>query len=141
MLPTSPAPKDIDALLHLMAKQTAELEAERTARTTAEVALTQARAELTHRSLLIEKLKIQISRLRRMQFGRSSEKLRSELVQLEPMLEELETAEGEVKRNQRRQRSAPLDRPAADSLTICRVGRSCICRKPAPVRARNAGVC
>jgi transposase len=86
-------PKDVDAQLRLIAAQKAELAAERAARTAAEAALAQTRLELTNRSLLIEKLKVQIARLRRMQFGRSSEKLRTELAQLELALEELETAE------------------------------------------------
>ncbi|MBV8268412.1 MAG: IS66 family transposase, partial [Planctomycetaceae bacterium] len=73
------------------------MESERAARVAAETALAQAQAELTNRSLLIENLKVQIARLRRMQFGHSSEELRSELAQLELALEELETAESEAK--------------------------------------------
>jgi transposase len=47
------------------------------------------------RALEIEKLKFQIAKLRRMQFGRSSEKVTRQIQQLELQLEELETAEGE----------------------------------------------
>ena len=47
------------------------------------------------RTLEIEKLKYQIAKLRRMQFGRSSEKVNRQIQQLELQLEELETAEGE----------------------------------------------
>ena len=43
-------------------------------------------------------LKVQIARLKRMHFGRSSEKLASEIAQLELALEELETAEAELPR-------------------------------------------
>src|SRR6185437_8948273 len=47
------------------------------------------------RALEIEKLKFQIAKLRRMQFGRSSEKVTRQIQQLELQLEELETTEGE----------------------------------------------
>jgi transposase len=47
-------------------------------------------ALLATRDLEIERLKIQLAKLRRMQFGRSSEQLESEIAQLELTLEELE---------------------------------------------------
>src|SRR5579871_3599870 len=47
------------------------------------------------RTLEIEKLKFQIARLRRMQFGRSSERITRQIEQLELRLEELETGEAE----------------------------------------------
>src|SRR5437868_11617946 len=47
------------------------------------------------RTLEIEKLKFQIARLRRMQFGRSSERLARHIEQLELRLEELEAGEAE----------------------------------------------
>lgn len=48
------------------------------------------------RTLEIEKLKFQIAKLRRMQFGRSSERLGRRIEQLELRLEELETGEAEA---------------------------------------------
>jgi transposase len=45
---------------------------------------------LLAKALEIEKLKLQIARLRRQQFGRSSEKIARTIEQLELMLEELE---------------------------------------------------
>jgi transposase len=51
------------------------------------------RAELASRDLLIQTLRVQIARLRRMQFGKSSEKLAHQLAQLELALEELEAEE------------------------------------------------
>jgi transposase len=48
------------------------------------------REQLQDRELLIEQLKLQIARLRRAQFGRSSEQLDAEIAQLELTLEELE---------------------------------------------------
>jgi hypothetical protein len=49
-----------------------------------------------NRDLLVEKLKIQIARLKRMHFGRSSEKLATEIAQLELALEELEACASRI---------------------------------------------
>ncbi len=54
--------------------------------------LAAAGAALVSKTLEIEKLEAQIARLRRMQFGRSSEKIASEIEQLVLRLEELEAA-------------------------------------------------
>jgi hypothetical protein len=61
-------PDDIESFRRLIAAQREELDAERVARKAAESAL-------FNRDLLIEKLQVQIARLKRMHFGRSSEKL------------------------------------------------------------------
>ena len=61
-----------------------------------EAELAEARAELTGARLRIEQYKTQLAQLRRMQFGRSSEKLDARIAQLELMLEDLE--EGEAAR-------------------------------------------
>ena len=55
-----------------------------------EASLARANAALAARDLLIDTLRGQIARLRRMQFGASSEKLGREIEQLELALEELE---------------------------------------------------
>ncbi len=55
-------------------------------------ALAAAKIELAARDLLIETLRVQIARMRRMAFGASSEKLSAEIAQLELALEELEAA-------------------------------------------------
>ena len=47
------------------------------------------------KALEIEKLRFQIAKLRRMQFGRSSERITRQIEQLEFQLEELETGEAE----------------------------------------------
>ncbi len=82
-----------------------------------DVALAEARAELLHRDLLIETMRVQLARLRRMQFGASSEKLSQEIAQLELALEELEAAAAPVA-----QTSSVLPKPD----------------RPAPVRALPA---
>src|SRR5512132_2726222 len=77
-------PDDPEALRALIAAQAAELAS--------------ARAGLVAKALEIETLKLQIARLRRQAFGRSSEKLGQVIGQLELSLEELEAdqaAEGE----------------------------------------------
>jgi len=60
-----------------------------------DAALTAALAGLKTKALEIEKLKLQVARLRRHRFGQSSEKLGRTADQLELALEELETAEAE----------------------------------------------
>jgi transposase len=72
-------PTDIETLQKLVLERTAALEA--------------AHALLASRQVEIEQLKLQIARLRRMQFGRSSEQLSEQISQLELKLEELETQE------------------------------------------------
>ena len=54
-----------------------------------------ARTAVQLKALEIEKLRFQIAKLRRMQFGRSSERITRQIEQLELQLEELETSEAE----------------------------------------------
>jgi transposase len=76
------------------------------------------------RTLEIEKLKFQIARLRRMQFGRSSERVTRQIEQLELRLEELETGEAEDiarataedRPEPIRQRMKPKRKPLPDHL-------------------------
>jgi transposase len=82
-------PDDVAALRRLVADQAAAL-----ASTRAE--LDAAKSGLLAKTLELEKLKVQLARLRRMQFGRSSEKLDREIEQLELRLEELEAEETQV---------------------------------------------
>lgn len=70
-----------------------------------EADLAMARAELTGAHLLIEHYKAQLNKLRRMQFGRSSEALDAQIHQLELRLEDLE--EGDAARKAAAQHSAP----------------------------------
>lgn len=71
-------PNDIEALHGIIATQADELES--------------ARSGLIAKSLEVEKLKIELARLKRMSFGRSSEKMAHLTEQLELALEELEAA-------------------------------------------------
>ena len=80
-LATADLPSDPDALRAFALACQAELKA--------------AELSVQLRTLEIEKLKFQIARLRRMQFGRSSERITRQIEQLALQLEELETAEAE----------------------------------------------
>jgi transposase len=106
-----------------------------------EAELATARAELTGARLLIEQLRAQLAVLRRMQFGRSSERVDREISQLELLLEDLE--EGEAERtapaaaspsapaSAAPERRHPLRRPLPDHLpreeVVHSPGDSCPC--------------
>jgi transposase len=92
-----------------------------------EAELATARAELTGARILIEQYKAQLRKLRRMQYGRSSERLDSQIHQLELMLEDLEegeaartapslTAESDQPGRRKRERRQPVRRPLPDHL-------------------------
>jgi hypothetical protein len=81
-MPSRPLPSDIESLQRLVIEQRAALEA--------------FRSTLLSRDVEIEKLKIELARLKRMQFGRSSEQLDQTIAQLEQSLEELEASAAEI---------------------------------------------
>jgi len=73
-------PEDIDSLRELVRVRSAERDL--------------AYAALKLKTLEFDKLKLQLFKLRRMQFGQSSEKLSREVAQLELAIEEIEASEG-----------------------------------------------
>ena len=77
-------PDDIETLQRLVTEQRSIIEA--------------TRATLLSREVEIEKLRIELARLKRMQFGRSSEQLDEKIAQLELSLEELEASQSELAR-------------------------------------------
>jgi transposase len=89
-------------------------------------ALKAAEATVQFKTLEIEKLKFQIAKLRRMQFGRSSERISRQIEQLELRLEELESGEAEdtaraeatepSRPAPRSERSKPKRKPLPDHL-------------------------
>jgi len=83
-MPVDDLPTDPAALRRMLI-------AEREERAAQAVELAAAKAGLVSKVLEIEKLKVQLARLRRQQFGRSSEKINRIIEQLELMLDELET--------------------------------------------------
>src|ERR1700730_17842160 len=84
-------PNNIAALHQIIVSQAADMASERDARAAREAELAAAKAGLVAKALESENLKLQIARLQRAQFGRSSEKIAREIYQLELRLEELET--------------------------------------------------
>jgi transposase len=82
-MPVDDLPNDPAALRRMLI-------AEREALAAQAVELAAAKAGLVSKALEIEKLKVQLARLRRQQFGRSSEKIDRIIEQLELMLDELE---------------------------------------------------
>ncbi|HEV3116057.1 MAG TPA: IS66 family transposase [Gemmataceae bacterium] len=94
-LATADLPTDLEALRAFALACQAELKA--------------AELSVQLRALEIEKLKFQIAKLRRMQFGRSSERITRQIAQLEFQLEELETGEAEdIARAGSEDRPAPI---------------------------------
>ena len=83
-MPVDDLPEDIATLRRMLI-------AEREAHAAQAAELIAAKAGLVSKTLEIEKLKVQLARLRRQQFGRSSEKIDRIIEQLELMLDELET--------------------------------------------------
>lgn len=83
----SPLPDDIDALKALLRQRDGEVQQLRDTVSTLEQAL-------SVRTLEIEQLKLQIAKLKRMQFGRKSEKLDRQIAQLETRLEDLIAEDG-----------------------------------------------
>lgn len=73
-------------------------------------------AQLRSREVLIEQLKLQLARLRRMKFGRSSEQLDAQIAQLELSLEELEANAAQVPVAEDSPASAPTLKPARQAL-------------------------
>ena len=78
-------PNDVETLQRLLLERDAQAEQWR-----AELEVQRNEAVLSR--LVIEKLKLQIAKLRRMQFGRSSEQHDARVMQLELLVEELESS-------------------------------------------------
>jgi transposase len=116
-VPNTPSlPDDVERLKQLVIEQRAQL-------ATHEEQLQSARAALLSRDVLIEKLKIELMRLKRMQYGRSSESVDTKIAQLELTLEELEASETQLT-----SALTPASTPAAEAE------RSRRSRKPLPAQ-------
>ena len=104
-------PDDIETLKQLVIEKQALIE-EREAR------LEHQRAEELYLRTWIEKLKLEIARLRRMQFGRSSEKLSERIEQLELIVEDLETSQAQASppRAPSAQKTPPARKPLPEHL-------------------------
>jgi transposase len=94
------------------------------------------RAALLSRELEIDRLKLQLARLRRMHFGRSSEQLDQRIAQLELSLEELEASEAALgiastHRPAPAAASKPVRRPLPDHLPREEITHTVSCTCPA----------
>lgn len=99
------------------------------------------RSRLLSNSLQIEHLKLQLSKLRRMQFGRSSEKIDAQIAQLELTLEELEVREAALSPAVAAalpQRAKPVRRPLPDNLPRETLVHAPACNCPDCGSAMNA---
>ncbi|MGO4382540.1 IS66 family transposase [Pseudoduganella sp. RAF53_2] len=93
MLNAADLPNDIAALKALLLASEARAVQSETRAAQSEARVAYLAAELSTRTAEIEHLKLVLAKLRRMQFGRSSEKLDQQIEQLELKLEDLETEE------------------------------------------------
>jgi septal ring factor EnvC (AmiA/AmiB activator) len=100
MLNAADLPNDIDALKALLLASERRIQ-ER------DDQLAGLTAQLNTRAAEIEHLKLLIAKLRRMQFGRKSEKLDHQIEQLELQLEDLQADEGEAAREMPEADQAP----------------------------------
>ena len=116
MLSSTDLPNDIDTLKALLlASERLVRERDATIATQGD-ALLNMQAQLTTRAAEIEHLKLQIAKLRRMQFGRKSEKLDHQIEQLELQLEDLQADDAEAEREMPAADSAPRKRAARKPL-------------------------
>ena len=117
MLNSADLPNDINALKALLLAAEQTLRERDTVIAAHDELVSGLRAQLTTTEVEIEHLKLMIAKLRRMQFGRKSEKLDHQIEQLELQLEDLQATEGEAER----------ERPPADKAP-----RTKSARKPLP---------
>ena len=89
-------PDDVASLKAMVLAQTAELAEIRSQRQAQEAELAAARARTIEQRFEIEALKSRLARLQRMTFGRSSEKLRDQVEQLELTLADIDEMLGEI---------------------------------------------
>ncbi|MBB5429530.1 TolA-binding protein [Paraburkholderia sp. JPY158] len=94
MTRANPLPDDVETLKAMLLSQEAALRERDAQVLKLQETVDSQQAALAARAAEIEHLKLLIAKLRRMQFGRKSEKLDRQIEQLELRLEELETDEG-----------------------------------------------
>src|ERR1700677_4149195 len=102
MPPAAELPNDIEALRRIVLENSAKLEA--------------AEALLIFKNLELEKLRFQIAYLKRMKYGRSSEQLDRELVQMQLSIEDLEASLAEKPLEVRPAPKEPSEKPARRPL-------------------------
>lgn len=88
------------------------------------------KAELLTSKLLIEKMKIQIAQLKRMRFGKSSEKIEQKIVQLELGLEEVEIIEASANEESNEDTARASEEPTSGESVSSK--RQVKCRREMP---------
>jgi transposase len=91
---------------------------------TLQAMLAEREAMLVERDLLIEKLKLQIARMKRARFGASSEQLDQQILQLELIVEDLESTQSALAADTLNATSAPSDEHNGSALDAIDVGVS-----------------
>jgi transposase len=94
MTRANPLPDDVETLKAMLLSQEAALRERQAQVLKLQETVDSQQAALASRAAEVEHLKLLIAKLRRMQFGRKSEKLDRQIEQLELRLEELEADEG-----------------------------------------------
>jgi transposase len=95
---TSPAlPTDIAVLHKMIVQQQVQLEQSQSQLEQVQSVLQSSQGEVIHLSAWVEKLKLEIAILKRIRFGKASEKLDTQIEQLELIVDELEAQQGEHK--------------------------------------------
>jgi transposase len=100
-------PNDVPALQALLVEENARLAEARAQLALIRAELAQHKVEVAHHKIEIEHLKAQLAKLRRMQFGKSSEKLDAQIAQLELTLEDLEETEAAAEAKDSAAETAP----------------------------------
>ena len=116
MLNSADLPNDINALKALLLAAEQTLRERDTVIAAHDELVSGLRAQLTTTEVEIEHLKLMIAKLRRMQFGRKSEKLDHQIEQLELQLEDLQATEGEAERERPPTDKAPRTKSARKPL-------------------------
>ena len=116
MLNSADLPNDINALKALLLAAEQTLRERDTVIAAHDELVSGLRAQLTTTEVEIEHLKLMIAKLRRMQFGRKSEKLDHQIEQLELQLEDLQATEGEAERERSPADKAPRTKSARKPL-------------------------
>mgnify|MGYP001606680578 FL=1 len=116
MLNSADLPNDIDALKALLLAAEQMVRERDVAIAAHDELVSGLRAQLTTTEVEIEHLKLMIAKLRRMQFGRKSEKLDHQIEQLELQLEDLQATEGEAERERPPTDKAPRTKSARKPL-------------------------
>lgn len=115
-----PLPDDVETLKAMLIEQAAALREREAQVVKLQERVDSQEAALASRAAEIEHLKLLIAKLRRMQFGRKSEKLDRQIEQLELRLEDLQADEGaapiEIPKTQRTAPEVPQRKPLPEHL-------------------------